>query len=322
MNENLKKNREDGNKSYCLRNGLTIPWISFGTGVIWKYTRNKALFLKVNMKEILSSFKHHRLNRELKGNLQINKILSDAYNAGFRLFDTGRIYAYSETRIGKNVAFHPDVFIATKCSAMDITRKNSPDDVAGNLEISLKYLKRDKADLYLLHWPEGNWLDYYSQIIEQYEKGNCKAFGACNLKLTHLKEIERAGLELPLIIQTELHPFNGKEELREYCREHNIQLMAHTPTARSKEELLRNPILRSLMEKYNKSAVQIILRWHYQHDVIPVVSTFNKKHMIENHKIFDFLLTDSEMKEIDSLNQNLIVLDSTGIDDPNYIYNI
>ena len=306
---------------YKLRNGVEIPWISFGTGVIWKYTRNKPLFMKSIIISTLRSIKHHRFDRELKGNLNINKILNDAYKSGFRMFDSGRIYAHSEDRIGNTVSEKPDVLITTKCSWMDITRNCSPDDVAGNLDVSLRNIKRNQVDLYLIHWPEGNWLDTYSQIIEEYKKGRCRAFGACNMDIQNLEAIKDAGMELPMVMQTEMHPLCVRKELREYCQKHGIQLMAHTPTGKNAKDLREASLLKELKEKYNKSATQIIIRWHYQNKVIPVVSSFSKNHMREDLDIFDFELSADEMKAMDSLDMNKILLNSHGIDDPNYIYN-
>lgn len=308
-------------RTYLLRNGMCLPWISFGTGVIWKYSRNKVLFLKQNGREVLSSIKHLKLNRELKGNIRANRILRDAYASGFRMFDTARIYGYSETEIGRTVSNYSDAVVTTKCSAMDLTRSVSPDSVEGNIKISMQELKRGIIDLYLLHWPEGDWLYYYSQIIEQYKKNACRAFGACNLEIEHLEQIRRAGLELPMVVQTELHPLNTKRELREYCKEHTIQLMAHTPTARHHKLLTEHVVIKQLMEKYHTSAAQIIIRWHYENQIIPVISTFDKKHMEENLKIFDFCLQEEERKAVEELNQDFVVLRTKGIDDPNYVYN-
>lgn len=311
-------------KAYVLDNGLTLPWISFGTGVIWKYIRNKKMFLKLNFRETLSSVKHLELNRELKGNLFCKRYLNQAYDVGFRLFDTGRIYSCSERYIGKTVAKKSDVRLVTKCSTMDVERSCSPNTVEGNLDFSLRNLGVDCVDVYLFHWPEKNWLEYYRQLTELNGKGKFRAFGACNLTLQHLKEIERAGFLAPMIIQTELHPFNAKIELRKYCQEHGILLMAHTPTARgAKPDGGMGSYLRTLGKKYGKTAVQVILRWHYQNGVIPVVNTFSRAHMQENLDIFDFILTEKEMKRIDELDQGLILLKATGCydDDPNYIYN-
>ncbi|MCR1840684.1 aldo/keto reductase family protein [Murimonas intestini] len=314
-------NLVDDKKMYMLRNEITIPWISFGTGVIWRYTRNKLLFGKWLIRNCLRSIKHMKISRELYGNLHIKRILHDAYDTGYRMFDSGRIYAHSEESIGATVSNYQDVFLATKCSAMDVTRAASPNDVAGNLDNSLSNLKKDHVDLYMLHWPEGDWLNYYKQIIDCYNKGKCRAFGACNLNLDDLKKIKSEGIDLPMVVQTEIHPLCVRKELRDYCREHGIQLMAHTSTGNGTKKLRDNSLMKHLMEKYHKSCTQIVLRWHYQNNVIPVISTFHKEHMKENLDIFDFELTSAEMKSIDGLDENLIVLNSHGIDDPNYIYN-
>lgn len=309
-------------KTYMLRNGLEIPWISYGTGVIWKYTRNPRLFLKANAQEVALSVYHKNLNRELDGNLHIKKVLQNAYDSGFRMFDTGRIYAKSEKSLGNTVSSKDDVFITSKCSAMDVERQGSPNSVKGNLLVTLKNLKRDKLDLYLLHWPEGeHWLDYYEQIVKAYKAGWVRAFGACNLKMEHIKAIQDAGLELPMVIQEECHPFYSRADVRVFCKENGIQFEAHTPTMHMHPLVKDNDLLNALAKKYKKSVAQVILRWHYQNDVIPVCSTFSREHMEENLDIFDFELTDEEMDEIDGLNIDYICLNTTGIDDPNYIYN-
>ena len=309
-------------KHYVLRNGVEIPWISYGTGVVWKYTRNPGLFLKVNAKQVAFSIYRRKWNRELQGNIHIKEVLNSAYDVGFRMFDTGRIYAKSEKSIGDTISNKKDVFVTSKCSAMDVERDCSPNSVRGNLEISLRNLKRDKLDLYLLHWPEGeHWLEYYAQIIDAYKAGKVRAFGACNLKMEHIKAIQDAGLELPMVIQEECHPFYTREDVRAFCRENCIQFEAHTATMRSNPIALENDVLLSIAKKYNKTVPQIIIRWHYQNDVIPVCSSFSKHHMKENMEVFDFDMTEDEMKAIDGLNMDYVCLDATGIDDPNYIFN-
>ena len=313
---------EKNSNTYVLRNGVELPYICFGTGVIWKYTRNPILFLKYNIREMFSSVKHRKWNREFYGNTHINGILENAYASGFRFYDTGRIYGRSEKAIGKQVASKDGVLIVTKCSAMDVERRYSPTTVSGNLEQSLKNLRRDKADLLLLHWPEGeHWVEYYAQIVEEYQKGRCRAFGACNMEMEHLKKLEEAGLELPMVIQTEIHPLNTKKEILEYCGRNQIQLMAHTPTGHLGRDTSENKTLQEISERHGKSVVQIVLRWHYQNGVIPVVSCFSKEHMEEDMDILDFSLTDDEMRLIDGMNRDQRLLNARGIDDPNYIYN-
>ncbi len=313
-------NREE--KLYDV-SGVMIPWIAFGTGVVWKYSRKPSLFIKTIIKNILRSIKHFKVHRELISNFFIDRVLSDAYDIGFRMYDSARIYSYSEPSIGKIVKKHPEILTITKCSAMDVERNSSPATVNGNLMKSINYLKKKPVDIYLLHWPEGiKWKDYYRDIIDEKNKGNCRIFGACNLRMTHLKELENSKIPLPMVIQAEIHPLNIQKELREYCKEHNIQLMAHTPTGRMSEELVNNDILVRLSKKYHKSIAQVIMRWHYQNNIIPIVNTINRSHMKEDLEIFDFRLSENELLQIDSLDRSKYFIASEGIDDLNYEFNL
>lgn len=309
---------------YTLNNGVKLPWIAFGTGVVWRYSRNPYLFLKWLARCVLSSARHLCPDRELMGNLRMDRILREAYGNGYRMFDTGRIYGYSEKKLGKlrTRGSGGDFCIITKCSEMDLARKGTPDTVKGNLDLSLSNLKSHYVDVYLLHWPEGNWLGSYKQLVSLYGDGAVKSYGCCNVGIGHLTQIEESKLPLPMVIQTELHPLNGNCRLRAYCREHGIQLMAHTPTGRMGREIRECRVLQDLSAKYHKSIAQIILRWHFQNGIIPVVSSFKTSHMRENLDIFDFELSQGEMEEIDGLDQGLRYLNTEGIDDPNYIYNL
>lgn len=313
---------KDCEKKIYSINNLELPWISYGTGVIWKYTRNKKEFLKYNFRDILSTIKHFHWNRELYGNLYISQLLNKAYDSGFRFFDSGRIYGYSELKIGELKKKNKDILVTTKCSVMDIESRGLT-SVKENLMLSKKYLNVDKVDVYMLHWPEGDkWKKYYMDIVDLYKIGECCVYGISNLRVNALKNLEDEGYPLPMVIQTEIHPYNAQLELKKYCKDKGILLMAHTPTGRGGEGLRDEKLFSYLSEKYNKSIVQIIMRWHYQNDVIPVVSCFDKKHMDENLNIFDFELTEEEMTEIDKLDKNMIYLNATGIDDPKYIYNL
>ena len=314
-----KKNLKQ--KTYVINN-LELPWISYGTGVIWKYSRSKREFLKYNLRDVLSTIKHLRWNRELYGNLYIGNLLNKAYDSGFRLFDSGRIYGYSEVKIGELKKIKTDILVTTKCSVMDVENRGLT-SVKENLELSKKYLNVDKVDIYMLHWPEGkNWKKYYMDIVDLYKSEACGIYGICNLRIDDLKNLEADGYPLPMMIQTEIHPYNAQIELKEYCKAKGILLMAHTPTGRGGHGLKNEKIFDELTRKYNKSVVQLILRWHYQNDIIPVVSCFDKKHMDENMDIFDFELTEMEMNEINKLDKGMLYLDATGIDDPKYIYNL
>lgn len=311
-------------KSISLSNGVQLPSIGYGTGVIRKYTRNKLLFIKSNVRAVLSSLKHGQLNKQLKMNIFAESIIRDAYSAGFRLFDSGRIYGYSEKMIGDSLREidRKSFCLVTKISDMDIERECSPNTVRENLAVSLGYLRTDYVDAYLLHWPHGDWINIYLNMEKEYRAGRARSIGVCNFTEEHFEHLLTKCSIMPHICQTELHPFNSKPQLREFCRKHGITLMAHTPTARMCDKARNCRTLTTLAEKYNKTIAQIIIRWHIQNGVIPIVASVSRAHMIENINCNDFMLSRDDMEQIKLLNENYVILKSDGIDDPDYIYNL
>lgn len=307
-----------------LYNGTSLPAIGYGTGVVRRYTRKPKLFLKDNIKPAIVSIKHMKLTKKLMIDYRSPRIIKQAVDLGYRLFDSGRIYGYSECVIGKTLKSYnrEAVYLSSKVSNMDIDRKYSPNDVRGNLENSLKYLQTDYLDSYLLHWPSGNWIDIYIQMEKLYKEGKVKAIGVCNFHLEHFEELMKYASVKPMICQLECHPLNTRPEITSYCNNNNILVMAHTPTGRMCEKIRHNNVLIEMTQKYKKNIAQIIVRWHYQNEVIPIIATTSKEHLIENKNVFDFEISRADMKDIDSLNENYIMLPGNGIDDPNYIYNL
>ena len=314
---------------FCKKNlstGVRVPAIGFGTGVVRRYTRNPYLFSKVYLRYVLSSVKHMKIHKGLYSDLHMPNIVAEAARKGYRLFDSGRIYAYSEPSIGKGLAktniARENFFLTTKISDMDITRNSSPETVEGNLEDSLRYLNAEYIDAYLLHWPHGKWLDIYHQMESVYQKRRARAIGVCNFQLEHFRRLESEGGIRPMLCQLELHPLHSRRAIREYCDEHNIVIMAHTPTGRMCEKIRMNPALQELAKKYGKSITQIILRWHYQNGIIPIVATTSLTHMEENMDIFNFDISQEDVGKIEDLDEQYVMLPGNGIDDPNYIYNL
>lgn len=308
------------------RTGQTIPAIGFGTGVVRRYSRNPWLFMKTRIRFILSTIKHVRLHPELVSDLYMSRIVDQAIQMNYRLFDCGRIYGYSERIVGNEILRsekrREDFFLVTKISDMDITRRVSPNDVRGNLMDSLRYLGTSYVDAYLLHWPHGDWIDIYRQMEVLYEEGLVRAIGVCNFTISHFVELEKHARIMPMICQLELHPFNTKKEIREYCKEHGILVMAHTPTGRICEKIRENKVLQDLAHTHKKTIAQIIIRWHYQNNVVPVIATKNPVHMRENLDIFDFSLSEEEMQMVEAQDEGYVMFPGNGIDDPNYIYNL
>ena len=119
-----------------------------------------------------------------------------------------------------------------------------------------------------------------------------------------MEEIFKRRKYKPEVGQFEIHPLFTQKPLIEYYKQHDIQVCAYTPIARFDDRLMRLPKLKHIGEKYGKSITQIVLRWHIQNGVIPLVRAMNPKHQEENLNVYDFELTEDEMKTIDSVNIN------------------
>ena len=105
-----------------------------------------------------------------------------------------------------------------------------------------------------------------------------------------------------MVNQIEIHPLSNKEGMLQYCQNNNIQLVAWSPIMRGR--VFSNELIIGLSEKYKKTIAQIILRWHVQRGVIPIPKSSNKERIKENLNIFDFEISNEDMKIINSLNES------------------
>ena len=156
----------------------------------------------------------------------------------------------------------------------------------------------------ILHHPVNNYIYAYKMLEKAYKEGKIKAIGVSNFSVTQLQEIIDRCEIVPAIMQVECHPYYPAEKVHNFCKEKGIVLQAWYPLGHGNTDLLNEPILVELSKKYNKSAVQIVLRWHLQMGFGFVPGSKSPDHIASNANIFDFTLTDEEMKQISSLNKH------------------
>lgn len=285
-----------------LSNGIEIPEICFGTDIV-DYQSTFRGKVRQECKDIAKII----LGKDIQKRKKEKGIVECAFHAidnGCNYFDTSRAYGGSERMLqdalkGKS---RDSYYICTKLNN-SAQLQNVPARVV--LEESMKQLGVDYVDVYLLHWPvEGKYLDYWKQLEELYSEGLVKAIGVSNCKIHHLEEIKKIADIIPMIDEVELHPLLSEIDLRNYCRESNIQIMAYTSTARLDFRLKTSRRLKGVCEKYHRTLSQVILRWHIQNGIIPIFNTSTLSHFKTNMSVFDFELDPISMKIIDSLNIN------------------
>lgn len=240
--------------------------------------------------------------------VKLESIISAALDAGFFFFDSARDYM-NEHLVGE--ALHKsltergisrkDIFITTKVG----NGQQQNRDMHKEIIKSLKNLQTEYLDIWLLHWPLPNYyIDNFREMKRIMEDGLVKAIGLANPRVRHLKKLyEETGIT-PQVIQIEHHPFRLSKDILDYCEEHHIQVEAYSPLCFMIEKLRENPILKGIALKYRKSLGQVVLRWHYQHNIIPVFRSEKPARFKENAAIFDFELSHEDMERIYNLDED------------------
>jgi Aldo/keto reductases, related to diketogulonate reductase len=225
-----------------------------------------------------------------------------ALDCGYRHIDTAAAYG-NEKEVAEGISRsgfdREDVFITTKLWNDDMRAGLVREAIA----TSLKNLGTDYIDLYLIHWPvAGKFVDSWKVMEEYYNKGVFKAIGVSNFHERHLDELIRASEIMPMVNQIELHPFLTQENLVRYNTELGIATECWGPLARGK--VMGDETLARLAHKYGKTIPEIVLRWEFQRGLITIPKSAHKERIIDNIRIFNFILSDADMASISALNRN------------------
>jgi methylglyoxal/glyoxal reductase len=225
-----------------------------------------------------------------------------ALETGYRLIDTASFYD-NEIGVGEAIRAsriaRDELFITTKIW----NDQQGYENTFKAFELSLEKLGLDYLDLYLIHWPvKGKYKATWQAMEELYQAGKVRAIGVSNFHQHHLENLLEDSKIIPAVNQVEYHPHLTQVPLHEFCNSHHIQLEAWSPLKRG--QLIHDPLLESIGEKYGKTAVQVILRWDIQNEVVTIPKSIKPKRIHENADVFDFSLTEEEMEQINNLNMN------------------
>ena len=222
-----------------------------------------------------------------------------ALSCGYRLIDTANAYV-NEKAVGRGMKKsglkREEIFLETKLWPSFYEQSDAVDK-------TLRRLDTDYIDLLLIHQPAGNYVAGYQQMERAYEEGKVKAIGLSNFTVDQIKEILGICKVKPAVLQTEVHPYSQEKELKKFLESEGVVIQAWYPLGHGDKALIEEPLFAKLGEKYGKSSAQIILRWHIQDGNIVIPGSKNPQHIKDNFDLFDFQLTDEEMKEISDMDK-------------------
>ena len=228
----------------------------------------------------------------------------DAIKVGNRLIDTAAAYMNEEATgkaikraIVDGIVTREELFVVTKLWVQDYSYEAAKKAI----DLSLKKLSLDYVDGYLLHQPYGDIYGAWKAIEEAYEVGKLKSVGVSNfnpVKMTEFCEIVNVK---PMVNQIELHPFYAQYDAIKHMRSYGCVPMAWVPLAEGRHSIFTHPVLSEIGAKYGKTAAQVALKWNVQRGVIIIPKSVHVDRMKQNIDIWDFTLTDDDMKAIDAL---------------------
>ncbi|MCG7331915.1 aldo/keto reductase [Salinicoccus roseus] len=262
------------NRKYDLNDGSTLPEIGLGT---------------VN----------------IRGARGVNSIVTAIEENGYRLIDTSTNYN-NEGVVGEAIRRadvpREQLIISSKLpgSAHDY------DKAITMIQESLYRIGIDYFDKYLIHWPlpkQDKYVEAWQALIDAQKFGLIKTIGVSNFLAEHLERlIEEAGVT-PATNQIERHPYFNNKELVETNRKHGILTEAWSPFARKINDVLKNPVIKEIADKYAKSPAQVIIRWNVQNGVLVIPKSDSKAHQWENLDVYGFELTEEDLEAIDALDK-------------------
>lgn len=223
----------------------------------------------------------------------------EAIRNGYRLIDTANAYG-NERAVGRGIkesgVKREDIFISTKLWVNEYKNENAIDE-------TLERLGVDYIDLLFIHQPVGDYLAGYKKLEKAYKEGKIRTIGISNFYGKALKKILDNAEIKPQVIQVERHPYYTGKDINDILEENNIQVMAWYPLGHGDKRLIYNSIFKEIGEKYGKTPVQVILRWHIQMGYVVIPGSKNVDHIKENLNIFDFELSKFDMDMISVLDK-------------------
>jgi 2,5-diketo-D-gluconate reductase A len=231
---------------------------------------------------------------------QTEQAVTDALATGYRHLDTAESYR-NEEAVGRAIANsgipRDELFITTKLWVQD----GGEDGAKRAFEQSLQRLGLDYLDLYLIHQPFGDYYSSWRAMQDLYKQGVVKAIGVSNFYPDRLVDLIDHNEVTPAVNQIETHPFFQRQDYQQLMGERGVQLESWGPFAEGRNNLFSDPTLSQIGTVHGKSVAQVVLRWLIQREIAANPKSVRPERMAENLDVFDFQLTDEEMRRIAAL---------------------
>jgi 2,5-diketo-D-gluconate reductase A len=228
-----------------------------------------------------------------------------ALEVGYRHIDTAEMYA-NEQGVGDAVrdsSLDRDaIWITSKLA----NPRSEPDEIRAAFEETLRKLGVDQVDLFLIHWPlptrPGSDFVTRWRVLEEFKAdGRARSIGVSNFEVAHLVRLAAECDVVPAVNQIEIHPYFLNEEVRAYGETHGIATEAWSPIAQG--GVLDDPVITEIAERLERTAAQVVLRWHIQRDSIVFPKSVTPARVRENFELFDFELSGADMEAITGLDK-------------------
>ncbi|MGF3056752.1 aldo/keto reductase [Microbacterium sp. YY-01] len=231
------------------------------------------------------------------------RAVSEALEIGYRHIDTAAIYG-NEEGVGKAIAAsgiaRDELYVTTKLW----NDRHDGDEPDAAIAESLERLGLDFVDLYLVHWPtpaRDNYVHAWQKLVGIRERALTRSIGVSNFLVPHLERIVAETGVTPVVNQIELHPAYQQRDVVQWCTQHGVHIEAWGPLGQGKYDLFGTPAVAQAAEAVDRTAAQVVLRWHLQKGNIIFPKSVRAERLRENIAVFDFELTDDQVAAIDAL---------------------
>ncbi len=229
--------------------------------------------------------------------------VNDALETGYRLIDTAAAY-FNEGAVGEAISQsgikRSELFITTKLWVQD----HGYDNTLRAFDSSMKKLKLDVLDLYLIHKPYGDYYGSWRAMERLYKEGRIRAIGVTSFWNERLADLFTHNEIIPAVNQIETNVWLQQTEAHDFMEKHNIVHEAWSPFAEGNNNVFKNELLEQIARKHNKTTAQVMLRWLIQRNIPVIPKSSHKDRIISNFDIFDFKLDEEDLLNIKKLDTN------------------